>query len=153
MLVCLGFCICEGLLAVEEAVDRVGEDLVEDVGVEVRWAGLRPTGGGPLNFLELVETTLFVRGGGGGGVVDVKVGRPLILVLENSLDSEDRKAVDGSCWDGIFRLPFADVEVADLSFVDRGAVVNVWELALDGGGRGTVTQSGSSVGVYGFDDR
>lgn len=138
---------------VEELLERVGDEVSE--GEPLKCTGLRATGGGRLDVELVVEVesrrswVVELFGGGrtafvsGGGVV------PLKEVWEKFL--ADGSTPEGLYGGGSLRVPFVVLR----EFGDRDAVVEACEGPLGGmvGTRGTVTQSGSSLYVYGFEGR
>lgn len=135
-----------------DTVDRVG-DAVDDRD-EVRCTGLRATGGGAFFDVELIVEVDKLRS---------EVSGCLNVVMA---------AAEVSCNEAWERF-LVSVEAADFAVLKEGSSLRVplvelpFEFRGFGGGggtdevtcprgvgiRGTVTQSGSSVGVYGFDGR
>jgi hypothetical protein len=115
---------------------------VED-GDEVRWTGFLATGGAAFLDVELfVEVERRRSAGFGGGI-------GLLAEGETSFkDAWDRVLLSelteefGLKGGGSFRGPFVAGEFDGRGFEPRGAGI-----------RGTVTQSGSSLAVYGLDGR
>jgi hypothetical protein len=131
-----------------EVVDNVGDEV--DDREEVRCIGLRATGGGVFFDVELVVEVDSLRSeiDGGSEAVEVFFNE----VWERLFDKIETADPDGLKGGGGVRVPLVEFEfefrgfggggATDLAASCRGAVI-----------RGTVTQSGSSVGVYGFDGR
>jgi len=133
---------------VEELEDRVGDEVSE--GEPVKCTGFRATGGGRLD-VELVVEVESRRSradvGSDGGMTVVFVDGVLFKeVWENVLDKGIMP--EGLYGGGNLRVPF--VVLRELGVLV--AVVEDWGKLLVGA-RGTVTQSGSSLCVYGFDGR
>ena len=68
------------------------------------------------------------------------------------LDNAETAVPDGFKGGGILRVPLVDLEFEFRGFGGGGAI-DLVDCCRDAVIRGTVTQSGSSVGVYGFDGR
>jgi hypothetical protein len=132
------------------AADNVGDEV--DDREEVRCIGLRATGGGAFFDVELVVEVDSLRSEVDGGSEAVEVF--FKEVWERFFDKIETVDPDGLKGGGRVRVPLVEFEfefefrgfggggATDLAAGCRGPVI-----------RGTVTQSGSSVGMYGFDGR
>lgn len=144
----------DGVRSARELDERVGEE--DDEAEEVRWMGFRATGGGaPFFDVELVVEVERRRSIGVCCDFDlvVMVGGSLSDVSERLLVKEETAETAELKGGGSLRVPFGVVEVEGRGLGGGGAKDVAADEPRGGGIRGTVTQSGSSVGVYGFEGR
>jgi hypothetical protein len=134
-----------------DTVDKVG-DAVGDRD-EVKCTGLRATGGGAFFDVELVVEVERRRSEVGGGLNVVEVAAELSCkeAWERFLASAETDPV-GLKGGGSLRVPLVELPFEFRGFGGGGGTDEL-TCPRGVGIRGTVTQSGSSVGVYGFDGR
>lgn len=135
-----------------DSVDKVG-DAVDDRD-EVRCTGLRATGGGAFFDVELVVEVDRRRSEIGGclKVMEVAAEASCNEARERFLASAETADPVGSKGGGIFWVPLVELPF-DFRVLGGGGGTDELTRPRGVGIRGTVTQSGSLVGVYGFDGR
>jgi hypothetical protein len=131
-----------------EADDNVGDEV--DDREELRCTGLRATGGGVFFDVELVVEVDRRRSVAGGGIEVVEAF--FKEVWARFLDKAETAVPVGFKGGGILRVPLVEFEFEFRGFGGGGAI-DLVDCCRDAVIRGTVTQSGSSVGVYGFEGR